>query len=562
MTAWFCLAACGLLAAQANAAAVRGTVFLDRNGNGRRDGGEKGIAGVLVSDGRTVTVSGDGGVWRLESAEPEPLVWISTPRDHRPAGPFFRRAGGQGETGFPLVKAPQSDHFYFIQMTDTHVGRGDLVRQFCGLVNGFPEPPAFVINTGDLGSGLDTALPGPARFDGYAASTASLRRPLYHLPGNHDNVGMNNPKALRGHPDFGKGLYRRTFGPTYYSWDWGRVHFVALDASRIPYQEALGEEQMAWLAQDLDRQPAGKPVVIFCHQSLPALRDREVLVRVLAGRRVLAAFCGHLHRNEIHRMAGFTVYHTGALSGSWWSGPNVDGAPQGFRVGAIAATALSTAYFGREGPWPAAISRPVLGEAQSGVAPVAVSVLDFGRTVKVNAAFASRPLRMERARPGRWWSEWHGSLDSAAVPDGRAEVAVTVRREGREAAASTQFIAMNGKNLPPAVQAPGLIRMQISGVDAPHPVELNGTPLGLLPAGLADRTWVEYPVPASVLRRLNTLTIRVRDRQPGLKDEFNVGLISLKAGGAASHDGCRFFEAWRYDLGPRKEELTIRLCLP
>ncbi|MCX6944093.1 MAG: hypothetical protein NT173_04930, partial [Opitutales bacterium] len=36
------------------AAPVHGVVFDDRNGNGGRDAGEPGLAGVGVSDGRTV----------------------------------------------------------------------------------------------------------------------------------------------------------------------------------------------------------------------------------------------------------------------------------------------------------------------------------------------------------------------------------------------------------------------------------------------------------------------------------------------------------------------------
>jgi len=44
---------------------AQGTVFLDRNANGLRDRGEPGLAGVGVSDQRTVTITDRQGRWAL-----------------------------------------------------------------------------------------------------------------------------------------------------------------------------------------------------------------------------------------------------------------------------------------------------------------------------------------------------------------------------------------------------------------------------------------------------------------------------------------------------------------
>ena len=46
---------------------VSGTIFEDRNSNGRRDSGEKGISRVAVSDGDTVVLSDRSGRFVLET---------------------------------------------------------------------------------------------------------------------------------------------------------------------------------------------------------------------------------------------------------------------------------------------------------------------------------------------------------------------------------------------------------------------------------------------------------------------------------------------------------------
>src|SRR5260221_13609995 len=73
---------------------TRGTVFRDQNGNGVRDPGEAGFAGVLVRRGRESAVTGEDGGFRLsgEATDPPavdplslPLGWIQEPS--RPGGP-------------------------------------------------------------------------------------------------------------------------------------------------------------------------------------------------------------------------------------------------------------------------------------------------------------------------------------------------------------------------------------------------------------------------------------------------------------------------------------------
>ena len=66
-----------LLLAQVNLA---GTVFVDRNANGRRDPGEPGFPGVAVSDQVDVVTSDTSGAFRLAGSRGFGIVFVRVPR--------------------------------------------------------------------------------------------------------------------------------------------------------------------------------------------------------------------------------------------------------------------------------------------------------------------------------------------------------------------------------------------------------------------------------------------------------------------------------------------------
>src|SRR5690606_19833668 len=66
--------------ADAQADIARGTVFLDRNRNGIRDRGARGIRGVPVSNGIAVVTTEDPGAYRIPSPA-DRILFISTPAE-------------------------------------------------------------------------------------------------------------------------------------------------------------------------------------------------------------------------------------------------------------------------------------------------------------------------------------------------------------------------------------------------------------------------------------------------------------------------------------------------
>ncbi len=255
-------------------AGVTGAVFLDRNGDGRRNPGEPGIAGVAVSDQVDVVVSATDGSFQLLGANGFGFVFVSTPTGYQTVGSFWKRvpAGGAGPIEFPLRRVSVPSEFRFVHASDTHMSAESRPRtaRLRALVDSIK--PAFSIITGDL---VRDALRVPeaeatAYYELFEAEAGQFPGPLYTVPGNHEIFGIERDKsrATIDHPRYGRAMYRHYRGPDYYSFNYGGVHFVGLNSVDIEDQAYYGHVdsvQAAWLVRDLAAVPAGIPVVTFNH---------------------------------------------------------------------------------------------------------------------------------------------------------------------------------------------------------------------------------------------------------------------------------------------------------
>jgi hypothetical protein len=253
-------------------ATVSGVVFLDQNGNGARDDGEPGVPDVVVSDQVDAVLSGADGSYRLENSRGFGVVFVSLPNGYRSVGPFWHGVAGDRRVDFPLASVPPADEFTFLHASDTHISEESLprTRGLRGIVEG--RRPAFVLVTGDL---VRDALRVPEQearsyYDLYTRETAEFPAPVWSVPGNHENFGIERHRSLvsTDHPLYGKGMYRHYLGPNYYSFSYGGVHFVGLDTvdyEDLWYYGHIDETQLAWLERDLSFVPPGTTVVTFNH---------------------------------------------------------------------------------------------------------------------------------------------------------------------------------------------------------------------------------------------------------------------------------------------------------
>jgi 3',5'-cyclic AMP phosphodiesterase CpdA len=175
------------------------------------------------------------------------------------------------------------------------------------------DPAAeMAIHTGDV------VYPDGARKDyakGFFQPFAGLidHVPVYPVIGNHDfrsEGGAPWTDAFQT-PANNAGRSER-----YYSFDWGDVHFAALDVFTTPY--GPGSPQIAWLAEDLAASTAAWKVVFF---HVPPFSDarhgddaaiQQNILPVLVANHVDVVFSGHDHCYERMRpIDGVTYIVTG-----------------------------------------------------------------------------------------------------------------------------------------------------------------------------------------------------------------------------------------------------------
>lgn len=251
---------------------VSGIVFEDTDRNGQRDSGERGLAGVVVSNQRDVVRTAADGSYSLP-ASPYGVAFVSLPDGYAAVGNFWRTVSPSSSTAdFALTARASSGTFSFIHASDPHVSAQNVGRlqQLRAIVE--KGRPDFVLITGDLVR--DALRVGEEEARGYYdLYTQEVRRfpvPVWSVPGNHEIFGIERHLSLVSakHPLYGKGMYRERLGPDYYSFNHGGVHFVGLDSVDIAdlwYYGHVDDVQLAWLKADLAAVPPDMPVVTFNH---------------------------------------------------------------------------------------------------------------------------------------------------------------------------------------------------------------------------------------------------------------------------------------------------------
>lgn len=272
---------------------AKGTVFVDRNGNGLRDRGERGVRGVSVSNGIDVVRTNGRGEYQIELA-PESILFMSKPAKFdvrvdennlpqmyylhypegtpavadwqydviQPTGPLpdsidFALSPSNVETRFNAMAFadPQAR-----SEEDQDMVREDVVNELIGN----PFNALFGIVAGDV---VNDTL---SLYERHNQMFAQIGIPMWNVPGNHD-INFESPNDQYANQTFSK-----HFGPTYYSFDYGQVHVVALnnvqykgkDQGRYDntvYRGYIPEAQLEWLKNDLRYVSRDKLILIATH---------------------------------------------------------------------------------------------------------------------------------------------------------------------------------------------------------------------------------------------------------------------------------------------------------
>ncbi len=338
---------------------------------GRISSAGKGVAGVAVTDGINVVLSSANGNYELLSNKTTQFVYVSLPSGYEfphenSITRFFRtidHSKSSFVSDFELKKLSLSDDKHtFIVWGDPQIQtKRDaelLVSQSAPdlkeVVDSYRDKvPVHGIGCGDLVWDKFNLFPD------YKKAIALSGVPFFNVIGNHD-------MDLEARTDEGSTrTFREHFGPTYYSFNRGKIHYVVLDdvffmgvAKR--YMGYIGENQLQWLEQDLKQVPAGATVVVSLHiptntgqharnkDTTPELGgvvvNRQRLYDVLKPYQV-HFMSAHTHFNEVWIEDNMTEHNHGTVCGAWWTGPICgDGTPSGYGVYEVEGDKISWYY--------------------------------------------------------------------------------------------------------------------------------------------------------------------------------------------------------------------------
>jgi hypothetical protein len=221
-------------------------------------------------------------------------------------GALASAAGAEG-------KGADYGDFYFVQLSDTHWGyagpanpdAANTLKQAVATVNSLEIQPDFIIFTGDLTHTTDDPKERRKRLTEFRDIVGELKvKDVRFIPGEHD-ASLDHGAA-----------FKEFFGPTHYSFDHKGVHFVTVDNVSDP-GASIGDEQLAWLKEDLSRLSKDARIVVFTHRPLfdlaPkwdwATRDGAKAIDLLMPYTNLTVFYGHIHQ-ENHHQTGHIAHHS------------------------------------------------------------------------------------------------------------------------------------------------------------------------------------------------------------------------------------------------------------
>lgn len=318
----------------------------------------RGLAGVVVSDGDNCAATDSAGRFVLPANDRARFVFVSTPagyaspseegvvRHYLPAKSdgsshdfrLRRKPSGETRHGFVVVADPQlfaRKEFRLLERAAEDIRQTAAAAERSGR-------PMHGICAGDITSGDHTF------YTSYNEVMSATGIKFRNAMGNHDMEVYGRSYET----SFSK--FEEMYGPVYYSFDVGRIHYVVLDDNFFIgrdyfYIGYLEERQMRWLEKDLARVQPGSTVVVCLHiPSTCEEQDRKQFRYDRAGStmtnhrglyEILKPYRAHIISGHTHTTfnqsiaPGLYEHVTPALSGAWWQGPLcTDGTPAGYGV--------------------------------------------------------------------------------------------------------------------------------------------------------------------------------------------------------------------------------------
>lgn len=342
--------------------------------------GNEPVCGVQVSDGVNISVTDENGHYYIDSKKECGYIFICNPKGYKakqegkyPAFYKFLNTPNSitdtEQIDFELVENKNSNHTVLFLADIQMCNRNDDKSQFVN--HAVPDINETIENYKRKGNDVYVITLGDQAYDAYwhkgfgipeVKSYMDKLKPdaIYNCMGNHDN----NPEIAG---DWAASVtFREHWGPTYYSFNAGDIHYIVLD--NIEYLNPEGNKDdrsfncnivsqiTKWLRKDLANVSKETPLVICMHAPLFArpqcsapdqpdpIRYRydfgATFYNSVKDFKNVRVFTGHAHTNYTASKANITEYNVGAVCGNlWWTGyftdgnsVCTDGTPAGYRV--------------------------------------------------------------------------------------------------------------------------------------------------------------------------------------------------------------------------------------
>lgn len=329
----------------------------------------KGIAGVAVTDGTVIALTDKNGNYSFDALPGSEFVYISTPAGYaftheKGIAKFYQQLNATDSiiADFSLEKLDVNDenHFFvvwadtqMISNDDVELLKSQSVPDLQQLVKTYPTNSLFHgIGCGDL------VWDKFELFKGYKEAVETTGITFFNVIGNHDmDIDTRSD-------EMSSKTFKQQFGPTYYSFNRGSIHYVVLDdvffiGAGKQYIGYITENQLSWLEKDLKNVQPGSTVVVSLHiptNTGAARRNKKEaeLGSVVANRKQLYKILspykvhfmsGHTHFNDVWEEGNMMEHNHGTVCGAWWTGPVCgDGTPNGYGVYEVKGNEISWYY--------------------------------------------------------------------------------------------------------------------------------------------------------------------------------------------------------------------------
>jgi hypothetical protein len=316
----------------------------------------KGIRNVVVSDGYTVVLTDKKGRYEFVPHPEAVSLFMSTPSDYAFANEngiarhyrLLQDIDLKKDIDFDLAPLEQDDKEHqFIIWADPQVANAKDVEKM--MTQSVPDVKKLVRNAGPntLIHGItvgDIVWDKQELFKEYDKGVREMGIPFFQCLGNHD---MDYRK---GGDETSDDTFQKTYGPTYYSFNRGDVHYVVMDNVRYlgkdrDYDGYFQQHQLDWLQKDLSFVAKDKLIVLCVHIPVHKGTKNSTALYDILGDRKIHIMSGHTHYHVNTINNNIYEHNHGTVCGAWWTGPICgDGTPDGYGVYKVNGTDISWHY--------------------------------------------------------------------------------------------------------------------------------------------------------------------------------------------------------------------------